>query len=140
MCSRSARPVSKRPVTNAKKLEADTSIVALVITDQSPAAVTMAAKVTPTDTDEPPTAPAPARERVQSVPIPDGATAKPKEAKRAGHTVRMRISATSGGVGAVLGVFMVFSVFAFKPATDIAYLGIMCGSPAAFGLLQMRSA
>ena len=35
----------------------------------------MAAKVTPTDTDEPPTAPAPARERVQSVPIPDGATA-----------------------------------------------------------------
>ena len=91
MCSRSARPVSKRPVTNAKKLEADTSIVALVITDQSPAAVTMAAKVTPTDTDEPPTAPAPARERVQSVPIPDGATAKLKEFFRRGRRLGARL-------------------------------------------------
>ena len=35
--------------------------------------VGMAAKVTPTDTDEPPAVPPPARERVQSVPIPDGA-------------------------------------------------------------------
>ena len=43
----------------------------------------MAAKVTPTDTDEPPAVPPPARERVQSVPIPDGATAKLKEANDA---------------------------------------------------------
>ena len=109
----------------------------------------MTAKVTPTDTDaaaarddddesaQSPAAPKHTQSmlRPQSEPIPDGATAKLKEAKRAGHTVRMRISATSGGVGAVLGLFMVFSVIAFEPASDLAYAGVMCGPFAAFGLL-----
>ena len=64
---------------------------------------------------------APAAEKDES------ASAKLMEAKRAGHQVRMRISGTAGGIGAVCVVFAVIALAFGRRAGDLAYGGITCG-------------
>ena len=50
-----------------------------------------------------------------------------KEAKAAGHQVRVRISGTAGGIGAVFVSFMVLTTVIARRGGDLAYAGATLG-------------
>ena len=67
--------------------------------------------------------------------IPAEATAKLKEAKKAGHTARLRISLVAGGLGSVLFLYFIASIILFPVSSDAQWLGVCCWPPGTLGLM-----
>lgn len=67
--------------------------------------------------------------------IPAEATAKLKEAKKAGHTARLRISLVAGGLGSVLFLYFIASIIFFPVSSDAQWVGVCCWPPGTLGLM-----